>query len=262
MDKFFVTQRTANEITGPIMVTTSPRSTCPTACAFRKGGHGPLAGLCYAEHGALGGYVWGALDRADPGDTVLQGIRIYDFAELLYAVRSLPAGSLWRHNIAGDLLSHDKANIDRAALRALTEANKGRRGFTFTHYDVLTNLTNRGAIKEANRKRLPHQLERKFTRACRQACRPPHSSCHRNSPCGNEEEYDDAERQEGRYLPDEHARNHLRQLRSLCPHALHHHRLSRLRWNEAHHQMRTEMLEQIKELRFDELRELHRRLVL
>jgi hypothetical protein len=151
MDKFLVTQRTANEITGPIMVTTSPRFTCPSVCAFRKGGRGALAGFCYAEHGALGGYVWTALDRADAGDTVLQGIRICDFAELLYAVRSLPAGTLWRHNIAGDLLSNDKATIDRAALRALTDANKGRRGFTFTHYDVLTNLANREAIEEANR---------------------------------------------------------------------------------------------------------------
>jgi len=151
MDKFLVTQRTANEITGPIMVTTSPRFTCPTVFAFRKGGRGTLAGFCYAEHGALGGYVWTALDRADAGDTVLQGIRICDFAELLYAVRSLPPGSLWRHNIAGDLLSNDKTTIDRAALRALTEANKGRRGFTFTHYDVLTNLANRETVEEANR---------------------------------------------------------------------------------------------------------------
>jgi hypothetical protein len=36
-------------------------------------------------------------------------------------------------------------------LRAIVDANKGRRGFTFTHYDVLTNIANRQAINEANK---------------------------------------------------------------------------------------------------------------
>ena len=54
MDKYLITQKTANPITGPIMVTTSPRFTCPLDCAFRKGGKGEYAGVCYAEHGALG----------------------------------------------------------------------------------------------------------------------------------------------------------------------------------------------------------------
>jgi hypothetical protein len=67
VDKFLITHRTANAITGPIMVTTSPRVTCPLSCAFRKGGNGPLAGVCYAEHGALGGFVWTLLDRTPAG---------------------------------------------------------------------------------------------------------------------------------------------------------------------------------------------------
>lgn len=150
MDKFIITRTTANAVTGPIMVTTSPRSTCPTICAFRKGGDHPLAGMCYAEYGALGGFIWTTLDRAAPGDKVLNGIRIYDFAELLFIIRSLEAGSLWRHNVAGDLPSNNKTTIDRTALRAITAANRGRRGFTFTHYDVLNNLANRQAIDEAN----------------------------------------------------------------------------------------------------------------
>jgi hypothetical protein len=66
-------------------------------------------------------------------------------------VRSLKPGALWRHNVAGDLTSNNRNTIDRAALHAITDANKGRRGFTFTHYDVLTNLANRQAIEEANK---------------------------------------------------------------------------------------------------------------
>lgn len=150
MDKYLITRQTANQITGPIMVTTSPRMTCPLSCAFRKGGAGSLAGVCYAEHGALGGYVWTLLDRTPAGRSIMNGTRIYDFAELLYAIRSQPPGSLWRHNVAGDLPSNNRSTIDRAALRAIVAANNGRRGFTFTHFDVVTNLSNRQAIAEAN----------------------------------------------------------------------------------------------------------------
>src|SRR6266478_7736912 len=150
MDKYLITEKSANQITGPIMVTTSPRFTCPQNCAFKKHGTGPLAGLCYAEHGALGGFVWTLLDRSQAGRSILNGTRVYGFDELLYIIRSLPAGTLWRHNVAGDLTSNDQRTIDAIALRLLTEANRGRRGFTFTHFDVLTNPINRDAIRDAN----------------------------------------------------------------------------------------------------------------
>jgi hypothetical protein len=32
----------------------------------------------------------------------------------------------------------------------LIKANKGRKGFTYTHYDILSNETNKQAIKQAN----------------------------------------------------------------------------------------------------------------
>jgi hypothetical protein len=150
MDKFLITRRSANQITGPIMVTTSPRFTCPRSCPLKREADTPTAGLCYAEHGALGGFVWTLLDRALVGRTILNNIRVCGFDELLFEIRSLPSGSLWRHNVAGDLLSNNQTTIDRPALRAIAAANQGRRGFTFTHYDVLTNLANRQAIEEAN----------------------------------------------------------------------------------------------------------------
>lgn len=151
MDKYLITLRTENPITGPIMVTTSPRFTCPLTCAFRKGNNTETAGVCYAEHGALGGFIWTLLDRSPAGRHIMNGVRVHDFSELLYAIRSLPSGSLWRHNIAGDLPSNNRTTIDASSLNALVEANSGRKGFTFTHYDVLTNLANRLAIAEANK---------------------------------------------------------------------------------------------------------------
>ena len=150
MYKFLITRRSENPITGPIMVTTSPRVTCPLGCPFRKDGDDPRAGVCYAEHGALGGYVWTLLDRTSVGHTIMNNVRIYDFMELLYAIRSLPPGSMWRHNAAGDLPSRNRTTVDASALQHIVDANRGRRGFTFTHYDVLTNLANREAIKNAN----------------------------------------------------------------------------------------------------------------
>lgn len=151
MDKFLIVRKSENVHTGPIMVTTSPRATCPFACPLRKHADTPTAGVCYAEHGALGGWVWNLLDRLPVGGSYQNGnIKIYGFDELLYFVRALESGTLWRHNIAGDLASNNKTTIDRTALRLLVDANRGRRGFTFTHYDVLTNLANRDAVKEAN----------------------------------------------------------------------------------------------------------------
>ena len=150
MDKYLIALKSGNPITGPIMVTTSPRMTCPSACPFRKGGKGDLAGLCYAEHGALGGFVWTLLDRTPAGKTIMNNIRVFDFVELLSIIRSLPPDAMWRHNVAGDLPTNNRSTIDRAALEHIVDANRGRRGFTFTHYDVLDNLSNRQAIKEAN----------------------------------------------------------------------------------------------------------------
>lgn len=150
MERFIITFKSGNRITGPIMITTSPRSTCPLACPFRKGGSTSEAGLCYAEHGHLGHYIWTGLDRTGAGQKISGRIPVYSFDELLAVVRAHPAGTLWRHNQAGDLSSDDKRTIARGRLQKLTEANKGRRGFTYTHYDVIENAENRAAIAEAN----------------------------------------------------------------------------------------------------------------
>ncbi len=153
MDKFLITRKAYNRKTGPIMVTTSPRASCPDACPLRRHAKGDLAGACYAEHGFLAGYVWHNLDRLPIGASFKKGqIKIYSFEELLTAIRALPAGSLWRHNQAGDLPSNDQRTINRAKLRRLVEANHGRRGFTYTHFDVLGNRSNRKAVREANDK--------------------------------------------------------------------------------------------------------------
>lgn len=151
MEKFLITAKSGNRITGPIMVTTSPRSTCPVACPFRKASDGPEAGLCYAEHGHLGHYIWTGLDTAAAGTKISGRIPVFSLTDLLSAVRDLSAGTLWRHNQAGDLPSRDNRTIDREALTPLVEANRGRRGFTYTHFDVVDHAANQATLREANR---------------------------------------------------------------------------------------------------------------
>lgn len=129
-----LTPRSANAKTGPIPVSTTSDTTCPTACPFRKS----ALGGCYAASGPLALH-WAAVSRGERGT---------DWPTFVAAIAALPLATLWRHNQAGDLPG-DGVTIDANALRALVDANVGRRGFTYTHYraDVATNAD---AIRDAN----------------------------------------------------------------------------------------------------------------
>ena len=131
---FYMNPKSANKKTGKMPVSTSDRGTCPDACPFKNNG-------CYAEGYPLKGR-W---------DEVTNGKRGGLFSDFVNQVAALPDNILWRHNQAGDLPG-DGENIDRGALLALAGANAGKRGFTFSHYDVETNKHNRAAIATANAK--------------------------------------------------------------------------------------------------------------
>ena len=131
---FHFERKSRNSKTGPIPVTTSTAATCPAACPFNHYN----AGGCYAAAGPLALH-WRRVTDGAAGGT---------FAELLAAVRSIPAGQLWRHNQAGDLAGV-RDTLDVAALDALTAANSGRRGFTYTH-KPLRDAAERAAVARAN----------------------------------------------------------------------------------------------------------------
>ncbi|TMJ03428.1 MAG: hypothetical protein E6G97_09835 [Alphaproteobacteria bacterium] len=142
MDKYLASFSSSNPITGPMLVTTSPRASCPLTC--------PLKGTdCYAEHGFLGGFIWSGLDAHYPGESFSSGIRVYNFDQLLRIISSLAPGAPWRHNQAGDLIADRNGNIDSTKLRLLAWANRGKLGITYTHHDVLNNAHNRRVIQEA-----------------------------------------------------------------------------------------------------------------
>ena len=125
--------KSANSKIGSIPCTTSARSTCPAAC--------PLSGKngCYAEAGYYTRMNW---------DKVTSGERGKDWESFLASVESLKPQTLWRHNVAGDLQGSDNV-IDQGKLDQLAVANKGKRGFTYTHYpDTKPNLD---AIRKAEK---------------------------------------------------------------------------------------------------------------
>jgi hypothetical protein len=79
---------------------------------------------------------------------VTAGKRGDNLTAFVQAVRKLDVGQLWRHNQAGDL-SGKGDRINRRDLDRIVRANKGRRGYTYTHKPPQVG-NNAAAIKAAN----------------------------------------------------------------------------------------------------------------
>ncbi|MGY3589377.1 DUF7227 family protein [Bradyrhizobium sp. USDA 4350] len=139
------TLKSRNAKVGAIPVSTTAVKTCPDACPLKASG-------CYAEAGPLG-MMWRAMSKATPGSHYATGTGkgqgyAHDWQGFTRQIAALPEGALWRHNQAGDLPGEGNA-IDAAALGELVGANKGRRGFTYTHKPLTTE--NATAIHGANK---------------------------------------------------------------------------------------------------------------
>jgi hypothetical protein len=126
MTRALFVAETANRKTGPLPVVYAARETCPASCAHYRTS-------CYAE----GGPARLAWNRA--GDAL-------DWRELCERVAALPDGELWRYAIAGDLPGRG-GRVNRRELRQLVRANRGRRGFTYSHKRGAAALA---AIRDAN----------------------------------------------------------------------------------------------------------------
>lgn len=124
------TLRSDNRKTGPMMVTTQSEDTCPTTCPHRDGG-------CYAKHGHLLMH-WKAVTRGD---------RTTAWAAFLQGIRKQQRGALWRYGQAGDLPGK-RNRISKKKIEEIVTANRGFRGFTYTHKPLTP--TNQELIKWAN----------------------------------------------------------------------------------------------------------------
>jgi hypothetical protein len=143
---YYINPKSGNVKTGPIPVSTSSAETCPSSCPFKAKG-------CYASAGGPLMIHW---------RKVTEGGRGTPWSSFLGVVKSLPEGQVWRHNQAGDLAGHDLV-IDVEMLEGLVHANKGKKGYTYTHKPVLASdapegsadvdsivAANRAAITKAN----------------------------------------------------------------------------------------------------------------
>lgn len=146
MHKYHMSLVSGNTKVGPIPVTTTSKDSCPSTCAFKGNG-------CYAENGHLGIHWKRLSDGKSPNQLTLE--------QLCGAIKALPYKQLWRHNQAGDLPQDNERSattplLDIDGIRSIVAANKGRRGFTYTHYpwDRTTwqARDNYATIREANRK--------------------------------------------------------------------------------------------------------------
>jgi hypothetical protein len=125
-----LTMVSSNTKTGPIPTTTSDRATCPTTCPFYDKG-------CYAKSGPQAIH-WRKVSNAERG---------FAWDEFVNQIRKIAKNQIWRHNVSGDL-QHNDGNIDYKKLRQLIMANKGRRGFTYTHHKL--NEHNIVSLQNAN----------------------------------------------------------------------------------------------------------------
>jgi hypothetical protein len=127
-----LTAVSSNTKTGPIPTSTTERASCPTTCPFYDKG-------CYAKSGPQAIH-WRKVSNTERG---------VSWAEFTKLIRKIAKGQLWRHNVAGDL-PHNDGNIDYLQLRQLIDANKGKKGYTYTHH--ILNDQNIEIIQDANRK--------------------------------------------------------------------------------------------------------------
>lgn len=115
MTRYHFTLKSRNVKTGPIPTTMTSADTCPDACPLKAAG-------CYAAHGHVAMH-WRKLSNPANGITL---------DELCDKIMALPEGTLWRHDVAGDLPGQGDA-IDDSAMHQLIGSNGRRRGFTYSH---------------------------------------------------------------------------------------------------------------------------------
>lgn len=129
----------ANSKLGPIPAAYVSEDTCPDVCPLKNSG-------CYADSGNVALH-WRRVSSGQTGT---------DWPTFLDKIKALPKHTLWRYAVAGDL-PHSDGRIDVTMLDGLVNANRGKRGFLFTHHDVSI-LENQEAIASANARGLTINL--------------------------------------------------------------------------------------------------------
>jgi hypothetical protein len=122
---YHLTRQSSNKKTGKMAVSTTSWDSCPSTCPLADSG-------CYAKSGPLRLHA----DKVTAGPNIdkPRGIDLFSFCE---SIKSLPEGSLFRHNQSGDL-PHKDGTIDHISLTLIAQACHSQRltAWTYTHHDV------------------------------------------------------------------------------------------------------------------------------
>ena len=134
-------RKSSNSKVGPIAISNTARSSCPPACPlwWIDPETGERKGPCYADSGFHTALNWNKVDSGERGTT---------FDQFCIDLGTLKPGSLFRHNVSGDLIGK-KDKIDKPALTKLVKAASHLQPFTYCHYPV-TDKHNRDALIDAN----------------------------------------------------------------------------------------------------------------
>jgi len=114
MTTYHFTAESLNAKTGRMPTTTTSDDTCPPTCAMFK--------TCYGKGGPQAMH-WRKVSAGERGGTL---------TELCDNIRNLEPDTIWRHDVTGDLPGKGE-RINGRDLDQLTAANRGKRGFTYTH---------------------------------------------------------------------------------------------------------------------------------
>ena len=114
-----LTNISGNRKVGPIKVTTSEKSSCPSECGIKA--------ECYAGGGPLAIH-WNKVGEGQRGD---------NWDGFVNRVKRFRKNELWRHNQAGDLPPNADGKLDADKCESLADAASHTDGWTYTHYNPM-----------------------------------------------------------------------------------------------------------------------------
>jgi hypothetical protein len=114
-----LTNVSGNRKVGPIKVTTTEKSSCPSECG--------IADECYAGGGPLAIH-WNKVGEGQRGD---------NWDGFVNRVKRFRKSELWRHNQAGDLPQDENGKLDADKCESLADAASHTDGWTYTHYNPM-----------------------------------------------------------------------------------------------------------------------------
>ena len=114
-----LTNISGNRKVGPIKVTTSEKSSCPSECGIKA--------ECYAGGGPLAIH-WNKVGEGQRGD---------NWDGFVNRVKRFRKNELWRHNQAGDLPQDENGKLDADKCESLADAASHTDGWTYTHYNPM-----------------------------------------------------------------------------------------------------------------------------